>query len=152
MSEQLPEPVGASRSRPAWVNRFLSARGRVRRSRGGHVTWKVAVAVVGSAVLLAGLVMLATPGPGWAAILLGLAILSTEFEWAARSRHAVVRRLTAGAHRVGSFPRWLAVLTVVALVVGLLLVGYATVALAGVPDWVPAGVRDTVRSWPLVRG
>jgi uncharacterized protein (TIGR02611 family) len=152
MAEQPPESESTPRSRPEWVSRFLAARGRVRRSRGGHVTWKVAVAVVGSAVTLAGLVMLATPGPGWAGILLGLAILSTEFEWAARSRRAVVRRLTAGAHRVRGFPRWLAVLTVAAVVLLLVLVGYGTLAVLGVPDWVPAGVRDTVRSWPLVRG
>ncbi|MGF1661366.1 MAG: PGPGW domain-containing protein [Kineosporiaceae bacterium] len=152
MTEQPSEPDAPARARPAWASRFLSARGRVRRTRGGHVTWKVAVAAVGSAVVLAGLVMLATPGPGWAAVLLGLAILSTEFEWAARSRHAVVRRLTAGAHRVRAFPPWLAALTLVAVVAALAVLGYATVAVFGVPDWVPAGVRDTVRSWPLVRG
>jgi uncharacterized protein (TIGR02611 family) len=152
MTAPPPEPADTPRTRPTWVSRFLSARGRVHRSRGGQVTWKVAVAVVGSAVMLTGLVMLATPGPGWAAILLGMAILSTEFEWAARSRRAVVRRLTAGAHRVQTFPPWVATLTVVALVVLLAIVGYAAVAAFGVPDWVPTGMRDPVRSWPLVRG
>jgi uncharacterized protein (TIGR02611 family) len=152
MTAQPPEPAGTPRTRPAWVSRFLSARGRVHRSRGGHVTWKAVVAAVGTVVVLAGVVMLVTPGPGWAAILLGLAILSTEFEWAARSRRAVVRRLTAGAHRVRSFPSWLAALTVIALVVLVAIVGYATMAALGVPEWVPAGVRDPLRSWPLVRG
>ena len=41
-------------------------------------------AVVGGAVLLAGFVMLFTPGQGILTILLGLGILATEFPWAAR--------------------------------------------------------------------
>ncbi len=40
--------------------------------------------VIGFAVLLAGIIMLVTPGPGWATIAVGLAILATEFHWAAR--------------------------------------------------------------------
>lgn len=40
--------------------------------------------VTGFAVLLAGVVMLVTPGPGWVAIAGGLAILATEFAWARR--------------------------------------------------------------------
>jgi uncharacterized protein (TIGR02611 family) len=40
--------------------------------------------VVGFTVLLAGVVMLVTPGPGWVVIALGLAILAAEFVWARR--------------------------------------------------------------------
>jgi hypothetical protein len=36
--------------------------------------------------------MLVLPGPGWAAIFLGLAILATEFERAEKIRDAIVRR------------------------------------------------------------
>ena len=38
--------------------------------------------VVGFTLLLAGVVMLITPGPGWAAIIGGLALLAAEFAWA----------------------------------------------------------------------
>ncbi len=37
---------------------------------------------VGATVLLAGCAMLILPGPGWAAIFVGFAILATEFAWA----------------------------------------------------------------------
>lgn len=51
-----------------------------------HLTYKmarrIAVAVVGSTVLLLGLVMLVTPGPALVVIPVGLAILSIEFTWA----------------------------------------------------------------------
>jgi len=45
---------------------------------------RIAVTVVGFAVLVAGVAMLVLPGPGWAAIFLGLAILATEYLWAER--------------------------------------------------------------------
>ena len=38
--------------------------------------------VVGFTVVLVGIIMLVTPGPGIVAILLGLAMLGTEFVWA----------------------------------------------------------------------
>ena len=38
--------------------------------------------VIGFTVLLLGLIMLVTPGPGIVTIVLGLAILGTEFVWA----------------------------------------------------------------------
>ena len=41
--------------------------------------------LIGFTVLLAGIVMLVTPGPGWAAIFAGLAILAAaEIVWARR--------------------------------------------------------------------
>ena len=43
---------------------------------------RLVVLVIGGTVVLAGIAMLALPGPGWAAIFLGLAILSAEFVWA----------------------------------------------------------------------
>src|ERR1700720_948316 len=40
--------------------------------------------VAGFTLLLAGVVMLVTPGPGWLVILLGLGLLAAEFVWARR--------------------------------------------------------------------
>jgi uncharacterized protein (TIGR02611 family) len=42
------------------------------------------VFLVGTALLLAGAAMLVLPGPGIAVILLGLVVLSAEFQWAKR--------------------------------------------------------------------
>lgn len=51
-----------------------------------HLTYRAArrivVAVVGVTVVLIGVIMLLTPGPGLVVIPLGLAILSLEFAWA----------------------------------------------------------------------
>ena len=45
---------------------------------------RLAVAVIGSTVLLVGVALLVLPGPAFVVIPIGLAILSTEFVWAAR--------------------------------------------------------------------
>ena len=45
---------------------------------------RVIVLVIGFTVVLAGLVLLVLPGPAFVVIPAGLAILSTEFVWAAR--------------------------------------------------------------------
>ncbi|MEA2702375.1 MAG: putative transrane protein [Actinomycetota bacterium] len=47
--------------------------------------WLVAVAAIGFLVLAVGLVLLVTPGPGLLVIVAGLAILSTQFAWAAKA-------------------------------------------------------------------
>jgi hypothetical protein len=47
------------------------------------------VLLIGSSVLLIGVVMLVTPGPAMVVIPLGLAILGTEFLWARR----IIKRL-----------------------------------------------------------
>ena len=43
--------------------------------------------MVGTAVLIAGIVAIPYPGPGWLILFAGLAILGTEFVWAQRVLH-----------------------------------------------------------------
>ena len=45
---------------------------------------RIAVLVVGSALVLGGLAMLVLPGPGIVVVIIGLAVLATEFVWAER--------------------------------------------------------------------
>ena len=53
---------------------------------------KVAVAVAGSAVTAAGVVMLVTPGPGIVTVLAGLSILGSEFPVARNALNRLRRR------------------------------------------------------------
>jgi uncharacterized protein (TIGR02611 family) len=55
------------------VARFIARNGR-----------RIAVTVIGALVLLAGLVLLVLPGPGWVLIFVGLSILGSEYVWAQR--------------------------------------------------------------------
>ncbi|MDT7755265.1 MAG: hypothetical protein QOH27_1163 [Mycobacterium sp.] len=59
-------------------------RDRLRDRRGVDLAYRVVVGVVGLAVLTAGIVAIPYPGPGWAIVFIGLAILATEFDWARR--------------------------------------------------------------------
>ena len=45
---------------------------------------RVFLVIAGFTLLLAGVIMLVTPGPGIAAILFGLGLLAAEFVWARR--------------------------------------------------------------------
>jgi uncharacterized protein (TIGR02611 family) len=50
----------------------------------GRAVRRGGVFLVGSALLVAGAAMLVLPGPGIAVMLLGLVVLSAEFQWAKR--------------------------------------------------------------------
>ena len=47
--------------------------------------------VFGFTLLLVGVIMLVTPGPGWLVILLGLGLLAAEFVWARRLMDRIKR-------------------------------------------------------------
>jgi hypothetical protein len=74
-------------------------RGRLRRTAGAVVG-----TTLGGALVLAGLVMLATPGPGLLTIAAGSAVLSRHSRLAARLRDAAVRRLRGAAGRTAPAP------------------------------------------------
>jgi len=57
---------------------------------------RVITVLFGFTVLLLGAIMLVTPGPGVAAIVVGLAILGTEFLWARR----LMKKFKDGANNV----------------------------------------------------
>lgn len=100
-------PVGPSGRRRRLARRLAGWRDRVRRNRALDLSWRVGVFVVGAACVLAGVIMLVTPGPGWVAIIVGLAVLATEFEWAdgllrwarAKARAATAQTLDPAVRR-----------------------------------------------------
>jgi uncharacterized protein (TIGR02611 family) len=54
--------------------------------------YRVAFAIAGAIVTLAGVAMLALPGPAFVVIPIGLAMLAMEFAWAERWLHAALVR------------------------------------------------------------
>ena len=48
-------------------------------------TKRVAISIVGAALVVAGLVMLVLPGPGILVVVAGFAVLGTEYAWAANA-------------------------------------------------------------------
>lgn len=72
------ERPGTGGRKRAWAR----WRDKVRDRPTANFTYRIVVGVVGVAVLAAGILAIPYPGPGWAIVFLGLAILATEFEWA----------------------------------------------------------------------
>jgi uncharacterized protein (TIGR02611 family) len=65
-------------------HRWARWRDRLRERRAADFAYRIVVGVVGLAVLAVGIVTIPYPGPGWAIVFLGLAILATEFSVARR--------------------------------------------------------------------
>jgi uncharacterized protein (TIGR02611 family) len=57
---------------------------RIRSTPAGRLTLKIAIGVIGAVLVIAGLIMVPFPGPGWLVVFAGLAVLATEFHWANR--------------------------------------------------------------------
>lgn len=67
-------------------------RERIRERRALDFAYRVVVGVVGFMVLAVGIAAIPYPGPGWAIVFLGLAILASEFYWAHRTLAFTKRR------------------------------------------------------------
>jgi|GEM_PF-409674 uncharacterized protein (TIGR02611 family) len=92
---------------------------------------RLAVLVLGGAVMLAGLAMLVLPGPGVLIVIVGLAILATEFAWAERALDATAGRAGRAVASVSANPAGRRLL---ALSGGVLVLGGIVVTLL-LPAW-----------------
>jgi uncharacterized protein (TIGR02611 family) len=55
---------------------------RVRANRTGRLALRIGIGTLGALVVAVGIVLIPFPGPGWAIVILGLAIWAVEFAWA----------------------------------------------------------------------
>jgi uncharacterized protein (TIGR02611 family) len=68
--------------RPDRKRRWARWRDALRDRPAVDFAYRVVVGIVGLAVLGVGILAIPYPGPGWAIVFIGLAILATEFRWA----------------------------------------------------------------------
>ena len=66
------------------VPSHLRLRERARQNTAANLIWRAGVLLLGLVLITAGVAMLVLPGPGWASIFLGMAILASEYTWARR--------------------------------------------------------------------
>ncbi|RZU49205.1 uncharacterized protein (TIGR02611 family) [Krasilnikovia cinnamomea] len=71
---------------------------RIRANPSGRVALKVGIGVVGGLVVALGVVLIPFPGPGWAIVILGLAILALEFAWAQHVLEFTKRHVQSWTH------------------------------------------------------
>lgn len=64
--------------------RWARWRDKLRDRPTADFTYRIVVGIIGLVVLGVGILAIPYPGPGWAIVFIGLAILATEFEWAHR--------------------------------------------------------------------
>ncbi|MET9849631.1 TIGR02611 family protein [Streptomyces ossamyceticus] len=90
-----------------------------------HLSWQVAVFVIGLAVVVAGVIMLPLPGPGWVVIFGGMAIWATEFVWAQLVLRWTKRKVTEATQRAldPRVRRRNLILTTIGLVIVVVLTG-----------------------------
>ncbi|WP_249138536.1 TIGR02611 family protein [Phycicoccus avicenniae] len=150
--EVVPGASTPEEAPPLVVGRDWEWRRRVRANPATYRVYRLVVGVVGSILVVGGLALVPLPGPGWLIVIIGLAVLSTEFERAQRLLGFVRTNVRA-------WERWMARQAwYVQGVVGLLTfafvaaVVWATLRVFGLPEFVPieAGrwlVRNLGLSW-----
>ncbi len=74
---------------------------RIRGNPTGRVALRIGVGVLGTLIVALGIVLIPFPGPGWAVVILGLAVWSIEFSWAKNLLEFTKRH-------VQSWTRWVA--------------------------------------------
>jgi uncharacterized protein (TIGR02611 family) len=118
---------------PKPIRRLERVRDNIRANSSLNLTYRILVGVVGAAVVIIGLALVPYPGPGWLIVFAGLAILSTEFEWAHKLLHWAKARYDDFEAWFKRSPMWVKVLSAVAVtaitVLSLWLLG--ALALAG---------------------
>ncbi|GAA3970585.1 hypothetical protein GCM10023085_61010 [Actinomadura viridis] len=120
---------------------FVRFREYMRRNPLLNTTWRIGVFTVGVTVLAGGLVMMVAPGPGILGIVVGLAILATEFAWAKRALHHA-KQAAEKAKEKALDPRKKRRNTILAIVGGVL-AGAAVIAYLVVYDFtLPWQIRD----------
>jgi uncharacterized protein (TIGR02611 family) len=75
--------------------RWARWRDQLRERPRAEFVYRAVLAVTGLAVLAVGILAIPYPGPGWAIVFLGLAILATEFAWASHLLAHTRRRYDA---------------------------------------------------------
>ncbi len=72
---------------------------RLHANRVTGLATKFVVTMIGTIVLIAGLIMMVTPGPGIVGIIVGLGILATEWDWAQRLVDSMKDKALAAAEK-----------------------------------------------------
>jgi uncharacterized protein (TIGR02611 family) len=103
--------------------RWTAGRERLRERPTLDFFYRVLVAVVGLTVLLVGVAAIPYPGPGWAIVFLGLAVLASEFYWARQTLTYTRNRYDSAMswfRRQPAWVQWLAAVLTAAVVVATL--------------------------------
>ena len=104
--------------------------------------YRIVIAVLGLALIIAGIPMVPLIGPGWAVIFIGLFLWSTEFLWARRVTQFVKAEVKAFDQYARALP-WKAKIPMLLLSAAFgWLCFYVALLVTGVPDWTPDLIKE----------
>ena len=114
----------------------------IRQRPAALAAYRFVVLAVGGVLVLGGLALVPLPGPGWLIVLLGLAVLASEFEPAQRLLDFVKQHL----HRWNLWVRrqswWVQAVFALLTAAFVLALIWLVLRLGGIPTMLPAGVVD----------
>ncbi len=136
------------RSRDTEPERDWEWRRRIRANPHSHRVYRTVIGAIGTIVVVAGLVMVPFPGPGWLVVFIGIGILASEFDWAKRLLDYGKARLHAWNEWMKPKPLWFKGLIglATALLVGLFF--YLLFLVSGVPSLLPDVVESLLTNLP----
>lgn len=147
MQEVRPEQVDLPGPDWQWRLRLHAWRERIRANPATRQVYRWTVAGIGLVVVIAGLIMVPFPGPGWLVVFIGVAIWASEFHWA--------RRLLAfGRRTLAAWNEWMmrqgwTVRIAVTLACFLVICAafWVLLKVIGVPGWVPEEARNLLSTY-----
>jgi uncharacterized protein (TIGR02611 family) len=74
---------------------------RVRANPTGRLALRIGIGVLGALIVAVGIVLIPFPGPGWAVVILGLAVWALEFTWARNLLEFTKRHVRSWTRWVG---------------------------------------------------
>ena len=104
--------------------------------------YRVIIAVLGLALIIAGIPMVPLVGPGWAVIFLGLFLWSTEFMWARRVTQFVKAEVKTFDQWARHLPWKMKIPLVLASIAFGWFCAYLALTFTGVPGWTPDVVEE----------
>jgi uncharacterized protein (TIGR02611 family) len=120
-------------------------RRKIRQNKHQLMVYRFAVALLGVILIALGLVSGPLPGPGGIPlVLLGLAVWSSEFEWA----HQVMQWFKKELHRYRTWPSAAKGVFWVVFFACCGLIGYVYLLALGIPRWVPGSVDAVLQRLP----
>jgi uncharacterized protein (TIGR02611 family) len=118
-------------------------RRRIRSNPHSHLIYRIIVGGVGLIIVVAGLIMVPLPGPGWLVVFLGLAVWASEFEWAQRLLRLARHTLKAWTEWLRSQPWWVNGLVFLVTVATVAAIFWLLFLIGGVSEIFP----DFVARW-----
>jgi uncharacterized protein (TIGR02611 family) len=123
-------------------------RRKIRANPHSHLIYRVLVGVLGLVIVVAGLIMVPFPGPGWLVVFIGLAVWASEFEWAKALLHRAQSTLRAWTTWLTPQPWWVQGLVLMVTLAAVAAIFWLLLLISGVPTSLPDIVQEWLKKVP----